>query len=77
MRLKNKNEHYAFPLYPDWMKKDNLLKNFEKMQSNLSNKVTMIIKSSRDKTKDIDSKDWNDVGVCIKNDILVNRFQKG
>ena len=69
-RTKSKNEHYAFPLYPDWIKKYNLLKNFEKMQSKLRNKATMIIKSSKDKTKDIDSKDLNDVGVCINNDYL-------
>ena len=25
-RTKSKNEHYAFPLYPDWIKKYDLLK---------------------------------------------------
>ena len=69
-RTKSKNEHYAFPLYPDWIKKYDLLKNFEKMQNTLRSKATLIIKSSKDKTKNIDSKDFNDVGVCINNDYL-------
>jgi len=69
-RTKSKNEHYAFPLYPDWIKKYDLLKNFDQMQKSLRSKATMIIKSSKDKTKDIDPKDLNDVGVCINNDYL-------
>ena len=31
-RTKSKNEHYAFPLYPDWINKYDLLKNFDQMQ---------------------------------------------
>ena len=40
------------------------------MQSTLRSKATMIIKSSKDKNKDINSKDLNDLGVCINNDYL-------
>ena len=69
-RTKSKNEHYAFPLYPDWIKKYNLLKNFDQMQRSLRSKATMIIKSTRDKTKDVDPKDLNDLGVCVNNDYL-------
>ena len=69
-RTKSKNEHYAFPLYPDWIKKYNLLKNFDMNQRLLRSKATMIIKSSIDKTKDINSKDLNDLGVCVNNDYL-------
>ena len=69
-RTKSKNEHYAFPLYPDWIKKYNLLKNFDQMQRRLRSKATMIIKSTRDKTKDVDPKDLNDLGVCVNNDYL-------
>ena len=40
------------------------------MQRSLRSKATMIIKSSKDKTKDIDPKDLNDLGVCVNNDYL-------
>ena len=69
-RTKSKYEHYAFPLYPDWIKKYKLLKNFDSMQKQLRTKASMVIKSTRDKTKNVDPKDLNDVGVCVNNDYL-------
>ena len=69
-RTKSKYEHYAFPLYIDWIKKYKLLKNFDVMQKQLRTKASMVIKSSRDKTKDVDPNDLNDVGVCVNNDYL-------
>ena len=69
-RTKSKDEHYAFPLYLDWIKKYKLLKNFDAMQKQLRAKASMVIKSSKDKTKDVDPNDLNDVGVCVNNDYL-------
>ena len=69
-RTKSKNEHYAFPLYSDWIKKYKLLKNFDEMQKQLRSKASMIIKSSIDKTQDVDPNNKNDLGVCINNDYL-------
>ena len=69
-RTKSKKQHYAFPLYSEWILKYGLLKKFDEMQKQLRSKASMIIKSSSDKTIDCDPKNPNDLGVCINNDYL-------
>tara|TARA_Y100001963_G_C6745516_1_gene431388 strand:- start:167 stop:1519 length:1353 start_codon:yes stop_codon:yes gene_type:complete len=70
-RTKSKYQHWAFPLFPNWIEKYELDKNFEVMQSSLIRKAKPKIVSAFDKTKPWDPNNTEgDEGVCDNNDYL-------
>ena len=69
-RTKSKLEHWVWPLYPSWIKRYKLDKNFEEMQAKLWMKARPKIVSALDKTMPWDKSNDNDLGVCDNNDYL-------
>jgi hypothetical protein len=66
-RTKSKYEHWVFPLYKSWIVRYGLKNRFEECQKQLHEIAKPRIVSQHDPSKDWDSKDPTDQGICMNN----------
>ena len=66
-RTKSKYEHWVFPLYKSWIVRYGLKNRFEECQKQLHEIAKPKIISQHDPSKDWDSKDPTDQGICMNN----------
>jgi len=60
-------EHFVWPLYPDWIEKFNLIKDFDEMQDRLKSRRKIKIVSAFNKSEKWVEGNPQDPGVCINN----------
>jgi len=66
-RTKSKYEHWVFPLYKSWIVRYGLKNRFEECQKQLHEIAKPKLVSQHDPSKDWDSKDPTDQGICMNN----------
>ena len=69
-------EHYAFPIYPDWVEKYSLIDLLHDNQEILHRRARPKIVSAKDMSKPWTGIDPSDLGVCTNNDYLGNWITK-
>ena len=71
-RTKSKFTHWTFPIFPTWLNKYKLIKDFELMQKLLHQRAKPRIMSAIDMSQRWDQSKKKDLGVCVNNDYLGN-----
>ena len=75
-RTKSKFTHWTFPIFPTWINKYKLIKDFEIMQEQLHKRAKPRIMSAIDMSQRWDRSSKKDLGVCFNNDYLGNWISK-